>query len=229
MIYLLPIIVVLISFIFVKIIPPFKQKTIKLLLAFSGAFLLSMTVFELLPMVYMETNGGTREIGVFILVGILLQIILEFFSKGAEHGHHHGQDGTSTKMSFSPWLLFFSISLHAFLEGFPLASNDNMIYGILLHKFPVVMVLTVFLINTGLEKSKIFLFILLFSLMTPLGSYLAANGDFFIRYHCQITAAVIGVLLHVSTIILFENSENHDFNFNKLLTIFIGIFTAYIV
>ena len=58
---------------------------LKLFLAFSGAFLLSTTIFELLPQVYSHLE--TKRIGVFIMGGILLQILLEFYSKGAEHGH----------------------------------------------------------------------------------------------------------------------------------------------
>ena len=67
-----------------------KPLNLKLFLAFSGAFLLSTTIFELLPEVY--TNLQTKKIGLFIMGGILLQILLEFYSKGAEHGHLHQHD-----------------------------------------------------------------------------------------------------------------------------------------
>ena len=50
--------------------------TIKLLMAFSGAFLLSITVMHLLPDVYESKN---TKIGLFIMLGILFQIALEFF------------------------------------------------------------------------------------------------------------------------------------------------------
>lgn len=85
-----------------------KNKTnLKLLLAFSGSFLLSLTVMHLLPDVY---ESGKTSIGIFIMFGILFQIILEFFSKGAEHGHVHGHD----KLTQMPWLLFISLCIHAF-------------------------------------------------------------------------------------------------------------------
>ena len=85
--FILPILAVLIGYVFVLVFKPSKQKNLKLLLAFSGAFLLSITVFNFLPEVYNDSNSKT--IGLFIMMGILLQIILEFFSKGAEHGHVH--------------------------------------------------------------------------------------------------------------------------------------------
>ena len=68
------------------VIKPSQRKNLKLLLAFSGAFLLSITVFNFLPEVY---NNSNKPVGLFIMIGILLQVILEFFSKGAEHGHVH--------------------------------------------------------------------------------------------------------------------------------------------
>ena len=98
-----------------------------IILAFSGAFLLSTTLFELLPEVF-ETGG--EHIGVFIMVGILLQIILDFFSKGAEHGHIH----IHTEQKVFPLALFVSLSAHALIEGFPLTNHTAMFYGVIVHK-----------------------------------------------------------------------------------------------
>ena len=65
-----------------------NQKGLRLLLAFSGAYLLAITVLHLLPEVYQASEMGNK-IGLLILFGILLQSILESFSKGIEHGHSH--------------------------------------------------------------------------------------------------------------------------------------------
>ena len=83
----------------------------KLLLAFSGAFLLGILVLEMLPKVY---EHATKSTGFWILGGMLFQIMLEFFSKGAEHGHMHHH-----KKNF-PWMIIISLCIHAFLEGMPL-------------------------------------------------------------------------------------------------------------
>ena len=59
----------------------FKPKTpkgMKLILAFSGAFLLSILILEMLPQLYAEANKTT---GLYILGGILFQILLEFYLK----------------------------------------------------------------------------------------------------------------------------------------------------
>ena len=129
--FLLLIATVLIGYVFVLVFKPTKQKNLKLLLAFSGAFLLSITVFNFLPEVF--TNNNNKTIGLFIMAGILLQIILEFFSKGAEHGHVHLSENSSA----FPWLLFISLSIHSVLEGIPIEAHDNLIYGVIIHKLPV--------------------------------------------------------------------------------------------
>ena len=63
-----------------------ELRNMEVFLAFSGGFLLSITVFELLPRVF---ENPSKSVGVYIMLGILLQLFLEFFSKGAEHGHVH--------------------------------------------------------------------------------------------------------------------------------------------
>ncbi len=223
MTYLLLILGVLLSFGFVYIVKPKNKENFKLLLAFSGAFLLALTIFELFPSVYEKSDSKT--IGVFIMLGILLQIFLEFFSKGAEHGHVHLD---SEKTNF-PWLLFISLSIHSLLEGFPIEKHDTILYGILIHKIPIAIILSIFLLNSKIKIANALFFIVLFSLMTPLGSYLAANFEFANTYYAPITALVIGVFLHISTVILFESTEGHKFNLRKLLVIILGIVIAYVL
>ena len=58
-----------------------KGSNIKLLLSFSGGFLLTIIFTHILPESY-EMNSNT---GFFILIGFMLQLVLEYFSKGAEH------------------------------------------------------------------------------------------------------------------------------------------------
>jgi len=137
MIYLLPFLSVLFGFAIALLLKPKAKNNLKLVLAFSGSFLLSLTVMHLLPDVYL---GGNTKVGIFIMIGILFQIVLEFFSKGAEHGHVHGHD-TMTKM---PWLLFISLCIHAFLEGFPVSHHTNLALGIAIHHLPIAIILTVF-------------------------------------------------------------------------------------
>lgn len=200
-----------------------KTKQIKhlgLYLAFSGAFLLSITIFELLPEVYTKTS---ENIGIFIMIGILLQICLEFFSKGAEHGHVHVQ---VIERQF-PWLLFISLSIHAVLEGVPISDTNNLLIGVIVHKIPIAIILSFFFMKAKYGKSTTLLFLFFFALMTPVGAWLGDHFKWIQEYSTQITAIVIGIFLHVSTTILFESSKDHKFNLAKLSTIVIAIVLAY--
>lgn len=199
-----------------------QPKQMSIFLAFSGAFLLSMTINELLPEVF---EMPTERIGIFIMAGILLQIILEFFSKGAEHGHVHIH---LTHKQF-PWLLFISLSIHALLEGFPISEKNDILVGIIIHKIPIAIILSLFFMNAKYSKAITLSFLVLFAFMTPLGNLLANQVSFLKHYHTEITAVVIGIFLHVSTTILYESSKDHKFNMAKLLVIVLGFAIAYFV
>lgn len=220
--YLLPLLSVLSGYIIALFLKPQNKTNLKLLLAFSGSFLLSLTVMHLLPEVYESKNNS---IGIFIMLGILFQIVLEFFSKGAEHGHVHGH----AKMDQIPWLLFISLCIHAFLEGFPVNHHHDLAVGIAIHHFPIAIILTTFFVNAYLNKTAIFVFMITFAIMTPLGTIASDFIPQLNEYYTQITAVVIGILFHISSTIIFESSEGHKFNIAKVSMIVIGILLAYVI
>lgn len=220
--YLLPLLSVIIGYIVALIIRPKNKTNLKLLLAFSGSFLLSLTVMHLLPEIYENKNSN---IGLFIMLGILFQIILEFFSKGAEHGHVHGHE----KMTQIPWLLFVSLCIHAFLEGFPVSHHNDLAIGIAIHHLPIAIILTTFFSNASLDKKAIFFFMITFAVMTPLGTILSDYLPILNVYYTEITAIVIGILFHISSTIIFESSEGHKFNIAKVSMIILGIALAYFI
>ena len=217
--YLLPLLSVLIGYLIAVLLKPKAKQNLKLLLAFSGSFLLSLTVIHLLPDVYESDN---KSIGIFIMCGILFQIILEFFSKGAEHGHVHGHD----KLTQMPWLLFISLCIHALLEGFPVGRHHDLAYGIAIHHLPIAIILTTFFLNAQLNKVALFIFMVTFAIMTPLGTLVSDSFPILNEYYNQITAVVIGILFHISSTIIFESSEGHKFNIAKVSMIILGIVLA---
>jgi len=221
--FLAPILSVVFGVAIVLLYSKSKPLNLKLFLAFSGAFLLSTTIFELLPEVYQ--NVDTKQIGVFIMGGILLQILLEFYSKGAEHGHLHHHDSNKR----FPWFLFISLGIHAFFEGFPLKDHHNIIIGVVIHKIPIAILITTYLLKSKLPKSQVVLFLIVFTLMTPLGSIAAELLSISPTLIYSINAIVIGMFLHISTIILFESSEGHHFNLNKILIIISAVVLAYFI
>ena len=228
--YLLPLLSVLLGYAIALIIKPEKKKNLKLLLAFSGAFLLSLTVMHLLPEVYASAehhdhdhgHNHSGNIGIFIMIGILFQIILEYFSKGAEHGHVHGH----SEIHKMPWLLFISLCLHALLEGFPVSHHHDLALGIAIHHLPIAIILTSFFVNAKLNKTVIFVFMVSFALMTPIGTLLAESLPMLNHYYTEISAVVIGILFHISSTIIFETSQGHKFNIAKISMIVLGIVMA---
>lgn len=222
MTFILPIIAVCVGFAITLIFKPNVSRGVKLLLSFSGAFLLSITIFEFLPDLY---GSGFKDVGIFIMLGLLLQLLLEFLSRGAEHGHMHA-DATRTSI---PWLLLMSLSLHSLLEGFPLTVNQDLLYGIVVHKVPIAVIISSFLLLSNISKAQIAFFLVFFALMTPLGSYLATLHFWTPLWKTRISAMVVGVLLHISTTILFESSNNHQFNTSKFIAILAGIGLAYVL
>lgn len=198
------------------------MRNMEVFMAFSGGFLLSITVFELLPQVFATPS---KRIGVYIMLGVLLQIFLEYFSKGAEHGHVHYH----SEHKHFPWMLFVSLCIHAFVEGFPISEENNLLIAIIIHKIPVAIILSFFFMAAGYKRSIVLLFLFFFALMTPLGSYISHNFEQLANYETELTALVIGIFLHVSTTILFESSKNHQFDPKKAAAVIIAVVLAYLL
>ena len=223
MIYLVLIAAVILGASIVLLVKP-SDRFIQFLLAFSGAYLLSITILHLLPEVFSDSNEHTK-IGIYILIGILIQSILEYFSKGAEHGHLH----IHGQIKSIPWLLLISLGIHAIFEGVPLGNADNkvLLWAIFIHKIPISIILTTFLLQTKIPKTAIFILLALFSLMSPMGCYLFEIIPFLNTYSTEITALIIGIFLHISSIILFESNDNHNFSIRKFLAILLGFGIAF--
>lgn len=191
--------------------------SVKVLLTFSGAYLLSIGVFHLLPELY-ETHS--HSVGLYIMGGFFLQLILEFFSKGIEHGHSHTE---LFKNKGLPISVLISLFVHALLESLPIGAHHNelsrnaLLWGIVIHKLPVSVILFAMLSELTKNVWKIVGWMLLFAMIAPLGVYLGTALPFLGLYSKEITAVVMGIFLHISTTILFESAQSHRFNFMKLL------------
>jgi len=213
-------------------VKPSDPNKLKLLIAFSGAYLLSITALHLLPEVFTGDDRGAY-FGSFVLVGFFIQVMLEYLSGGIEHGHAH-----THRSAGLPVGLMIGLCLHAFLEGMPLGGGDAghshhghshshglepLLLGIVLHKYPVAMVFLAMLLNSGLAKAKAFGLLAVFAAMAPLGTLLSGEFEMVGQYNRESLAIVIGIFLHVSTTILFESSEGHRFNAYKMMAIAAGL------
>ena len=212
--------------IFSKISP---SKNLKLLLSFSGAFLLAICILHLIPEIYVDYQKST---GLFILLGFLIQLILEVFSKGIEHGHIHLHPKPEVVF---PYALFLSLFVHSVIEGMALNhsnigvdfNNQSLLFGIIIHKIPIAIVLVTLLKANKLQNGLIITALTFFALSAPMGLFLSdLYGEKHFGNPNFLIAIAVGVFLHISTTILFETSENHKFNIKKYTIILLGLIAA---
>jgi zinc and cadmium transporter len=214
---------VFIGAIFVEIFKPRKSDNIQYLLTFSGTYLLAITLIHLLPELFHYNT--TDNIGLYILFGFIVQNLLEYFSKGIEHGHFH-------KKKTIPISVLISLCIHALFESLPLGSglhqhtHNSLLTGILIHKIPVSIVLMTCFLQSKLKRKKAYFLLFLFAIMPVIGIYANSVFEFLSVFHNQIIAIVIGMILHISTIILFESTDGHKFSAQKLISITIGVIAA---
>ncbi len=202
-------------------------------LAFGGAYLLGISVLHLLPEIY---SVGSHGIGLWILVGFLIQLFLEFLSGGLEHGHVH--DHAHNESNYLLQILV-GLCIHSILEGLPLARYESfhehavgadahgtmhLVYAIMLHKIPAAFALTIFILQSNYSKIKAIMVIGIFALASPLGALLGQLLEISMDNMSILLAIVVGSFLHIATVILFENEDqhHHKFEWQKLLFILLG-------
>lgn len=221
-----------------------SESRLKLILSFSAAYLLALCFLHLLPEIFSE--GSTKQAGVFILIGFFIQLLLEFFSTGIEHGHIHVHNHQhSSRLPFS---IVFGLFFHSLLEGMPVSEmmqynvagsvvgfKNSLVFGITLHNIPISIAFMTLMLKQGLPKSKAVAYLFLFSLMAPAGAsfneLLKLCGVANIAFIMQIALGiVIGIFLHISTTIMFESSEkNHRYHITKIVSILLGAVVAYFI
>ncbi len=203
------------------------------LLSFSGAYLFGLIFLHLAPETY-EVSGMTA--GYFILAGFLIQLGLDYLSKGIEHGHAHYHGHAF------PVAIYLGLCLHSYFEGFPtvymdasgaFAINRDLLIGILIHKIPVAIVLTSLLLQSRNSIGKAMFWLFIFSLTLPVGAFTNFIAEQQVNnsqsYQAAVNGIVIGILLHVATTILYENDKHHRFNSTKFLTILAGLLLAIVL
>ncbi len=207
-----------------------EPKHVKLMNAFTGAFLLSLTVLHLLPELYdfPAGQGGEKEallLGTLMLAGFFVQLGLDFISMGVEHGHSHHLHG------HAPFGVVAGLCLHAFVEALALgnartyydpSSRQMLLWSIVVHNYPVSIALLGMLLAWGMRRGNAVAVLGLFAGMGPLGMFLSGHAAFLAEHSRELMAVVIGIFMHISTAIMFESGETHHINVSKLVAITIG-------
>jgi zinc and cadmium transporter len=218
-----------------------NQTILKSLLSFSAAYLFSVSIIHLLPEAF--ANQNVKLTGLFIVTGFCLQLVLDTFSTGIEHGHVHLH--SKECHTHLPFGIIIGLMLHSFLEGLPIYNlngtvqnaqiiNHQLIIGLMFHNIPISIAFVLLLKEHQTKQKNIFLLLIAFSLMTPLGylfSYVLQSFGLnnYQQYSEAAFALVIGIFLHISTAILFETSEHHKYNVTKVVMMISGIILAYLI
>ena len=205
------------------------------LLAFSGAFLLSMTFLHLLPETFEEIGS---KAGLLILAGFFVQLLIQRLTHGVEHGHTHTHSHTHKHDGHShiPIMsIMTGLSIHAFMEGLPLGFNYRMeatepaLYmAVAMHKIPEAILVTSLVYESTKSKSKTFAILALFSLVTPLSgifaNMLGMSYHFIAQMVTYLIPIVAGAFIHISTTIFFESgTKHHMLTRKKTLAIITGL------
>lgn len=212
-----------------------SENRLKIILAFSAAYLLALSFLHLVPEVFSSLQA--KQAGLWIIAGFFIQVLLEFFSSGIEHGHAHIH---SEDHKF-PLVLLMGLYIHSFIEGLPLGSifqeeqtkaQLSFLMGITLHNIPIAIAFAGLLLHEHISKNKTAYYLLWFAAMPPLGAFVGhligkAYPDM-AQLSTIFTALVIGIFLHIATTIIFESSEkNHRYHISKLVSIIAGGTLAY--
>jgi zinc transporter ZupT len=239
----------LLSGLLIFMVPKGKSSNYKLLLAFAGAYLFSITVIHILPELYHHASN-IELIGLFVLAGFFLQQVLEYLTSGVEHGHlhqdsHHHASGQHPEpphihaQPVNALVLLFALCVHAFLEGGmlaqpvdedPLYDVNAILFGIALHRAPAAFALMTVLTFQLNARKKALPHLIGFSLAAPFGlllsTYLTKLEILSSTGLMYLYALVCGNFLHISTTIVFESSPEHRFNARKLAVVITGALVA---
>lgn len=210
------------------------QTELNWFLSFAGAYLLGVTLLNLIPEVFQVFDPYK---GLLVLAGFFFQIFMEKYSEGIEHGHMHVHHHLKSKVI--PIGIVASMSLHSFTEGIPLgslflnhhASFYSLLFGIMIHEIPAAFALISILKGIHIQNASLRNIGIVYSLMAMLGAGLSLylrsgiSEEFFDYF----MAFVIGTFLHISTTILFENSEQHHFSKQKMFAVLLGIGLAALI
>lgn len=211
-----------------------------MVLGFAGSYLLVITLVHILPELYISSsNIGIT--GIYVVSGFFLQLLLENLTAGAEHGHVHPLDHHHEHKAGLGISLLIGMSIHALLEGSLLTQNEtiagpdnlSIALGIGLHKLPAAFAMVTILLCYYNDKARPIIFLILFSLASPLGLILgqyALDNSLFTHQSTEIIFGLVsGSFLYISTTIVFESAPGHSVKFAKLLALVLGATAAILI
>ena len=215
---------------------------LKPLLAFSGAYLFTLTITHILPEALQLLPEHPERVGYWVLAGFFGQLLLEVLSQGVEHGHvhHEAAHGPHDAPGRVPFLLLGALVVHSFLEGSILVRTPEVgqisqnfyaiVVGVALHHVPAAFALATLLRLRLGSFRRVWPGLLIFALASPIGivfsNYVVLSQLLSTGLYAALLGLVAGNFLHVSTTILFETSPEHRLNWPKLGATLAGLLLA---
>jgi len=217
---------------------------LKPLLAFSGAYLFTLTITHILPEALQLLPGHPAQVGYWVLAGFFGQLLLEVLSQGIEHGHVHkhpeAEPGPHSAVGRMPFVLLGALVVHSFLEGSILVHSPAVgqisrnfyaiVVGVALHHMPAAFALATLLRLRLGRFRRVWPGLLVFALASPVGivfsNYVVLAQLLRGGLYAALLGLVAGNFLHVSTTILFETSPEHRLNWPKLGATLAGLLLA---
>ena len=215
---------------------------LKPLLAFSGAYLFTLTITHILPEALQLLPEHPARVGYWVLAGFFGQLLLEVLSQGVEHGHVHNEaaHGPHDVPGQVPFLLLGALVVHSFLEGSILVHTPEVgqmsrnfyaiVVGVALHHMPAAFALATLLRLRLGSFRRVWPWLLVFALASPVGiiisNYVVLSELLRGGFYAALLGLVAGNFLHVSTTILFETSPEHRLNWPKLSATLAGLLLA---
>lgn len=108
------------------------------------------------------------------------------------------------------------------------AGDLPFLVGVLLHKMPMAIALATVLLRSGTSGVSSWAMLVVFALAAPLGIGTgmligAEEGHHFLHH---MLGLAIGMLLHISTTIIFESAPDHRFNAARFVAVIVGAVLA---
>ena len=213
--------------------PAFRKHALSFWITFIASYMFSATVLHILPDVF-DTSASRLDLGLYVLLGFMVQHFIVQYSRGVEHGHTH---------EFAPSTILLrkiviALIFHALLEGLiglnvflkkGLLRMSTLFWGIALHKLPAAYALTSILLKQRIGRGFVLIWVLVFAVSTPLIFVLAYELPSI--FGGEIVGARLmpflgGMFLHLSTAMFFEVAPKHVYGWHKNGVLLLGVGAA---
>src|SRR5690625_2609985 len=106
-------------------------------------------------------ESHNHNIGLYVLAGLLFQMLVESLSKGIEHGHVHFHNTQSF-----PYTIFIVLFLHSFFEVMSVTHHHshNLLWSIFIHNILITMIFYGNISHFNIKKLYKFIYLAVFAI-----------------------------------------------------------------